>query len=76
MSPSTFNAATPVGATIDITFLSSSFSFIILNRVDLPYATFALANSDLTNSYASNGLVYIKRGLYTESCVLSDNTDY
>jgi hypothetical protein len=47
-----------------------------LNRVDLPYATFALANSDLTNSYASNGLVYIKRGLYTESCVLSDNTDY
>jgi hypothetical protein len=47
-----------------------------LNRVDLPYGTFASASEYLTNSYASGGLIYIKRGIYTEACELIDNTNY
>ena len=48
----------------------------LIDRVDLPFLSFASASTALTNVYASGGLVYIKRGIYTEACELLDNTDY
>lgn len=47
-----------------------------LNRIDLPYLTFASASQFLTSTYPSGGLLYIKKGIYTEACELADNTDY
>ncbi len=47
-----------------------------LNRIDLPYLTFASASQAITDTYPSGGLIYIKKGLYTEACELLDNTDY
>lgn len=47
-----------------------------LNRIDLPYLTFASASQYLSGTYPSGGLVYIKKGIYTEACELLDNTDY
>ena len=47
-----------------------------LNRIDLPFATFASASTVLSNTYPIGGLIYIKKGTYTESCQLIDNTDY
>ena len=47
-----------------------------LGRVDLPYLTFASASQVLSGTYPSGGLIYIKKGLYTEACELLDNTDY
>lgn len=48
----------------------------LIDRVDLPFLTFASASTALSNVYASGGLVYIKKGLYTEACVLLTGTDY
>ena len=48
----------------------------LINRVDLPYGTFASASEYLISSFSTGGLIYIKRGIYTEACELSDNTDY
>ncbi len=47
-----------------------------LNRIDLPYLTFASASQFLTDTYPSGGLIYIKKGVYTEACELANNTDY
>lgn len=47
-----------------------------LNRIDLPYLTFASASQFLTDIYPSGGLIYIKKGVYTEACELANNTDY
>lgn len=48
----------------------------LINRIDLPFATFASASSILAGTYPTGGLVYVKKGSYTESCLLLDNTDY
>ena len=48
----------------------------LLNRIDLPYGTFASASENLTNTFPTDGLIYIKRGIYTEALELSDNTNY
>ena len=48
----------------------------LLNRIDLPFLSFASASENLTNTYPTDGLVYIKRGTYTEALQLSDNTNY
>ncbi len=47
-----------------------------LNRIDLPYLTFASASQVLNSTYPSGGLLYIKKGIYIEACELLDNTDY
>ena len=48
----------------------------LLNRIDLPFGTFASASYTLSNIYPTGGLVYIKKGLYNEVCELLNNTDY
>ena len=51
-------------------------STALLNRIDLPFGTFASASFTLSNIYPTGGLVYIKKGVYSEACELLDNTDY
>ena len=47
----------------------------ILGRVDRPYLTIASASNALYSSYAS-GMVYIKKGQYTEIVKLKNNVNY
>lgn len=52
----------------------------VVERVDKPFATIAKAISGLTSSYSfSNsdpGLVYLKKGLYTNTVYLKNNIDF
>jgi len=47
----------------------------LVDRIDKPYATIASAIFGLTSSY-SDGVIYIKKGIYTESAPLVNNVDY
>lgn len=86
---STFVANSLVSkAYVDInkgSFLNYKISYVDINRgndttglvdrVDKPYATITSAIFGLTSSY-SEGIIYIKKGTYTESAPLVNNVDY
>jgi len=52
----------------------------LVDRVDKPYATIAKALSGLTSSYtftpSDTGLVYLKKGLYTNTAYLQNNINF
>jgi hypothetical protein len=52
----------------------------LVDRVDKPYATIAKAISGLTSSYtfttSDTGLVYLKKGLYTNTVYLQNNINF